>query len=121
MDGLRFALSVGGYVFAGLMVALALPIVGWEGDVGRLFDPVGDAFRAGEPIYLTGVPTPFFYAPPWALGFGLVSWLPVSVQVALVWAVNLAALRYMAGSWLRLGWLAWFLVTGILMYQRAEA
>jgi hypothetical protein len=107
---LGFGLSVGGYLFACLILFIALVsgIVGWTGDVGRLFDPVGDAFRAGLPVYVRGVETPFFYAPPWVLLFGVLAWLPIPVQVVLIWAANIAALRYMAGSWLRVGWLAWF-------------
>ena len=103
-----FALSAGGYVFALLIILLTLPAVGPTGDVGRLFDPVGDAFRAGQPVYVAGVETPFFYAPPWVLLLGALTWLPVEAQLALVWAVNLAALRYLGGSWLAVGWLAWF-------------
>jgi hypothetical protein len=103
----RVAASGGGYAFSILLLVLAVPLLGLTGDVGRLFDPIGDALRNGDPIYVTAQ-TPFFYAPPWVVLLGAVTWLPVMVLVAAVWAINLAALRVMAGSWLAVGWLAWF-------------
>jgi len=99
--------SFGGYAFSAVILVLAVPLLGPGGDVVRLFDPIGDAFRAGQPIYAPAQ-TPFFYAPPWALFLGAVSWLPVPLTLAAVWALNLAGLRVMAGSWLAVGWLAWF-------------
>lgn len=105
---LPLALSLGGYAFAALLLAVAAPILGWTGDVGRLWDPVGDAFRAGQPVYVARDYAPFLYAPPWAVVFGLTSLLPVGLQVALVWALNIAGLRYMAGSWQRVGYVLWF-------------
>jgi hypothetical protein len=105
-----FSLSVSGYLFGGFILAVAMtaPVFDFAGDVGRLFDPVGDAFRAGQPIYAGGhTADPFFYAPPWALAFATISWLPVVAQYALVIALNIAALRYLAGSWLRVGLIAW--------------
>src|SRR5689334_7923295 len=103
----RVAASGGGYAFSICMLFLALQLLPITGDVGRLFDPIGDAFRNGDPIYVTA-DTPFFYAPPWVVLLASVTWLPVMVLVVAVWAINLAALRIMAGSWLAVGWLAWF-------------
>jgi hypothetical protein len=105
-----FALSAAGYLVGGfiLVAAINAPVFDFAGDVGRMFDPVGDAFRAGLPIYAGGPSVdPFFYAPPWALAFAAVSWLPLEVQYGLVIALNIVALRYMAGSWQRVGLIAW--------------
>jgi hypothetical protein len=54
----------------------------------------------------------FFYAPPWALGFAVTSWLPTTVQAGLVFALEIVALRYLAGSWLRVGYLGLLPITG---------
>ena len=109
-------LSIAGYAVGIIVIVAGLRMFGPTGDVGRLFDPVGDAFREGRPVYVAGVETPFFYAPPWAILLGVTSAFPVEAQVLLVWVLNLAALRYMAGSWLAVGWIgyvplvAWSLV-----------
>ena len=54
----------------------------------------------------------FFYAPPWALAFGLTGWLPAIVQAGLVMAIGLLSLRYIAGSWLRAGYFGLIPLTG---------
>ena len=108
---IAFALSVGGYIVGGyvLWIALTGPFFDWTGDVGRLFDPVGDALRAGRPVYAGGPGRdPFFYAPPWAVLFASVSWVPIEVLYAGISVANVAALRYLAGSWLAVGWCFWF-------------
>jgi hypothetical protein len=109
---LRVALSAGGYALTIFIVVLALPIVGPYGDVGRLFDPIGDAFRAGQPVYVPA-DTPFFYAPPWVVVLGVLSILPVPVFTLGLWALNLGSLRIMAGSWLAVGWLMWLPIVGM--------
>jgi hypothetical protein len=107
---LPFALSVGGYLFAAFVFA-------WLAGEGRLstlattdmvvWDRVGDQVRAGISPYGQSGMGGFFYAPPWALAFGIVSWLPPIVLAALIVGLEVAALRYVAGSWLRVGWAFW--------------
>jgi hypothetical protein len=107
---LLLGVAFGGYVFTAniLLLAMRAPVFTFGGDVTRIYNPVGDAFRAGAPIYAGGPSVdPFFYAPPWALLFGLLSWLPIPVQYALVIAADFAGLRYMARSWTRAGLLCW--------------
>jgi hypothetical protein len=74
-----------------------------------IWDRVGDALRAGTEVYVR-TPTlsdTFWYAPPWAVIFAAVSWLPVQVTAVAIIAAEVAALRYIAGSWLRVGYLCW--------------
>jgi hypothetical protein len=106
---LPFALSVGGYLFA----AFVFSWLAGEGrftlatsDVG-VWDRVGDEMRAGVSPYAQAGMGGFFYAPPWALGFALVSWLPAALVAAGIVAAEIAALRYIGGSWLRVGYLCW--------------
>ena len=104
------ALSMGGVAFTLLILA-----VGWQAgyfggpnDYTVTFDHVGDVLRAGGNPYvgLAAVHT-LYYAPPWAVAFALVAWLPVPVASALLLAAELAALRYIAGSWLAVGLVGW--------------
>jgi hypothetical protein len=46
----------------------------------------------------------FYYAPPWAVAFAAVSWLPTAVVAAAMIALEVGSLWYIAGSWRRLGW-----------------
>ena len=80
-----------------------------------IWDRVGDQVIHGtSPYAFEGVDWSalFFYAPPWALAFGLTSWLPPIVQAGLVFALEMLALRYIAGSWLRVGYFGLFPITG---------
>jgi hypothetical protein len=73
-----------------------------------VYAAAGDALRAGADVY-AGAPgtETFYYAPTWALFFAAFSWLgPVALQVVM-WIVDVACLRYLAGSWLRVGYLLW--------------
>lgn len=80
-----------------------------------IWDRVGDQVVQGISPYViadlswTGF---FFYAPPWALGFASFSWLPIQLQAAIVFALSVGALRYTAGSWLRVGYLGLCPITG---------
>jgi hypothetical protein len=69
------------------------------GDVTSIFDPAGDRLRAGEPVYAQPFNGAFFYGPPFAVLYGAISWLPGEVQQAIVLVGELAALRYLGGSW----------------------
>jgi len=50
----------------------------------------------------------FYYAPTWAVAFGLVSWLPPTLLHLSLATLALLSLRYMFGSWRRVGYVAWF-------------
>src|SRR3990167_6718221 len=109
---LRLAVSLGGY-------AMTAGILAWGFGSGRfaipggdalIWDRVGDALRAGTEVYVR-TPTlsdTFWYAPPWAVLFALVSWLPVQVLASVIIVCEVLSLRYIAGSWLRVGYLCWF-------------
>ena len=74
-----------------------------------IWDRVGDGLRAGDAIYYEAVPLTdsFWYAPPWAVAFGAVTWLPVEVLHGLLVVVKILCLRIIAGSWLGAGIVAW--------------
>jgi len=62
----------------------------------------GDDFVAGNPVYIgeIGEFDVFSYAPPWAVVFGALSWVPdMAMQVGIM-ALGLFCIRYVAGSWL---------------------
>ncbi len=114
---LFIALSLIGYGFAAIVGS-------WFVGTGRLLDPAGsdvgavlvaagEAFRAGRPVYST-TGMAFFYAPPIVLILAAFSLLPYAVCVGIVLAANAAALRFLAGSWQRVGYTFWFLPIAFL-------
>lgn len=93
----------------------------WSSNFGGLppdlaiWDRVGDQVARGiSPYAYVGLDWTelFFYAPPWALAFGLTGWLPAIGQAGLVMGVGVVSLRYIAGSWLRVGYLGLIPLTG---------
>ena len=112
---LRLLVSLVGY-------AITAGIVWWQWSANfagpppdlAIWDRVGDQVRAGISPYATDIPwdTLFFYSPPWALVFGATSWLPQLGQALLVGAASVLSLRYVAGSWLRVGYLGLIPLTG---------
>ena len=62
----------------------------------------GESFVAGEPVYVgqIGELGVFSYAPPWAVLFGALSWVPGIVMQAGIMVLGLISIRYVAGSWL---------------------
>jgi hypothetical protein len=50
----------------------------------------------------------FFYAPPWAVGFALTSWLPVWLQALLLVVAKILSLRIIGRSWIGAGLACWF-------------
>lgn len=106
----RFAVSVTGYV-------LTLIILGWGFSSGKfalpawdatVWDRVGDEVRAGlSPYYHVAGSGGFYYAPPWAVLFALVSWLPPQALAGAIALAEVAALRYVMGSWTRVGYACW--------------
>jgi hypothetical protein len=113
------AFSVGGYVFTAVILYsfLAFGQWQWPGDDARIWDRVGDEFRAGISPYLDpSVTAGFYYAPPWALAFGAVSWLPMPVVNLGINVLEVASLRYIAGSWLRVGYLCWLPMVALELF-----
>ena len=107
---LKFALAAGGYAFA-IAAMYAFVTVGlwtYPGGDAYVWDRVGDQVRAGiSPYY--GLPGfgAFYYAPPWAIGFAVVSWLPIQVVSIAILVAEVISLRYVLGSWHRVGYVAW--------------
>lgn len=103
-------LSAAGY---GLLTALVVagfssglwPIPG--GDVAN-FIQAGERLRAGGPVYVgawDAIGT-VYYAPPLIVVFAGASFMPGWVLWAVGVALDVVGLRYIAGSWTRVGWLA---------------
>jgi hypothetical protein len=73
-----------------------------------VWDRVGDEIRAGiSPYYATPIGVGFYYAPPWALGLALLTWMPPVVIHLLITAAEIVALRYLTGSWRWSGLICW--------------
>ena len=70
-----------------------------SGDVTDIFDAAGDRLRAGLPVYTHAFTGAFFYSPTYAVIYGAISWLPPQAQQGIVVVLELAALRYLGGSW----------------------
>jgi hypothetical protein len=81
------------------------------GDVRDVYKAAGDAFWSGRPIYNYNYP-PYFYSPPVTVVLAVLSRLPVTVVWVLVNILNVAAIRYVARSWRRVGYLLWILPIG---------
>jgi hypothetical protein len=62
----------------------------------------GDDLMAGDPVYIgeIGEAGVFSYAPPWAVLFGVLAWVPDPAMHVGLFALNMLAVRYVAGSWL---------------------
>ena len=106
-----FALSV-----SGVLALVMLYVIGRQqgmfpipaGD-SLLWDRTGDALRAGQtPYFLPSTNDPFFYAPPFAVVFAALSWMPPVVINALTTICAIVALRLIAGSWRGAGIACWF-------------
>jgi hypothetical protein len=78
-------------------------------DVRAFFDWAGDAVRSGGDVYAAryNVAEGFFWAPPWAVVYATVTWLPWEAIWAVTAVAELAALRYLCGSWLGVGVALW--------------
>lgn len=109
---LLLALAFGGVAFTAvqLIVGFQAGLFPIPGGDELIWDRVGDAIWTGAPIYyLAPIPTDsFWYAPPVAVIFGLLSWLPIEVQHWLFTLVKIASLRIIAGSWVGAGIACWF-------------
>jgi hypothetical protein len=107
-----FAFSASGYL-------VTTGILAWGFGTGHftapggdtlLWDRVGDNLRAGLDVYARApvLTNTFFYAPPWAVIFASVSWLPVELWYFGIVTLEIVAVRYLAGSWIRVGWFCWW-------------
>ncbi|MGI8703864.1 MAG: hypothetical protein ACR2JZ_05075 [Candidatus Limnocylindrales bacterium] len=109
---LTLALACGGVAFTALQRFVGaqtglFPVPGGE---VLIWDRVGDGVRAGAPIYYRADPLTdsYWYAPPLAVAFAALSWLPPEVQHWLYMIPRIAALRVIAGSWIGAGVACWF-------------
>ncbi|HYN69498.1 MAG TPA: hypothetical protein VEX41_04740 [Candidatus Eisenbacteria bacterium] len=106
----RFALAAGGYAFtvAAMYAFVTAGFWTYPGGDAYVWDRVGDQLRAGiSPYYSLPGFGAFYYAPPWAIAFALVSWLPVQVVSVAILVAEVLSLRYVVGSWYRVGYVAW--------------
>jgi hypothetical protein len=62
----------------------------------------GDDLVAGRPVYVgqIGESGAFSYAPPWAVLFGMLSWVPDLIMQVAFMVLGVLSIRYVAGSWL---------------------
>src|SRR5439155_13894879 len=89
----------------------------------------GVHLREGSPVY--GQPLGSFlsmiYAPPWAVLYAALSFLPLQAVTAIQFMAQVLALRYVAGTWRNAGLVAWLpivpreLVTGNIDLLMAAA
>jgi len=101
------------------LVLVTLALTGWVAGIGLFLYLIadtglevgvdlaaylraGDDLVAGEPVYIGEIGNlgVFSYAPPWAVLFGALSWVPDMVMQIAMMALSLLAIRYVAGSWL---------------------
>ena len=98
---LKVGLSITGYV-------LLVGILWWGISTGlfwlpggdtHIWDRAGDTLRAGGEVYAIQPlrNETIWYAPPFVVMFAAVSWLPIEVMYVAIVALEVAALRYLAG------------------------
>jgi len=78
----------------------------------------GDSLVAGEPVYVgeIGQLDVFSYAPPWAVFFAALSWVPDVVMQAAVMILGLLSIRYVVGSWLWSGLIFYYPVSVMVLF-----
>ncbi len=110
----RLLASLTGYAitaFVAWYVLFHLP--GWAGRDVDVWLKVGSDVRSEISPYVHAAPeSSFYYAPPWALVFGATSWLGKPILWALISVIEILSLRYIAGSWLRVGYFGLCFLTG---------
>ena len=81
----------------------------------HIWDRAGDTLRAGGEVYAIQPlrNETIWYSPPFVVIFGAVSWLPIEVMYVAIVALEVAALRYLAGSWLGFGLACLFPLTAV--------
>ncbi len=77
----------------------------------------GDDFVAGNPVYVgeIGEFDVFSYAPPWAVLFGALSWVPDMVMQVGIMVLGLLCIRYVAGSWLWAGLVFYYPLSAMVL------
>jgi hypothetical protein len=118
------------------LVGVALALLGWVigiitilylagregltvgGDL-QAYIRAGEDLLAGEPVYTgrIGQLGTFSYAPPWAVAFAALSWIPDTPLFLGVMAGSLLALRYVAGSWLWCGLVFLYPVSAMVVWS----
>jgi hypothetical protein len=76
--------------------------VGWDvgSDLRMIYDRAGDALRDGGEVYWRDpVWNNFYYAPPVAVLFATVSWIPLPILHGLLIAADFLAMRIITGAW----------------------
>jgi len=110
----RLLASLTGYAvtaFVAWYVLFHLP--GWAGRDVDVWLKVGSDVRSGMSPYVHGAPeSSFYYAPPWALVFGATTWVGKPILWAMIALLEILSLRYIAGSWLRVGYFGLCFLTG---------
>src|SRR5262249_7585405 len=106
--------SLTGYAITAFVVWFLLTrYPGWAGRDVDLWLRVGASVRAGVSPYGAGpLESAFYYAPPWAVLFGALTWIGKPLLWAGIGLLEVLSLRYIAGSWLRVGYFGLCFLTG---------
>ncbi|MFL5675762.1 MAG: hypothetical protein ACJ779_12195 [Chloroflexota bacterium] len=104
---LAVGLSMLGYavLFGILWWGISRGLFWLPGGDTHIWDRAGDTLRAGGEVYAIQPlrNETIWYAPPFVVMFAAVSWLPIELMYIGIVALEVAALRYLAGSWLAFG------------------
>jgi len=107
---LQIAAAAGGLAFTAIQIVVGYQIGQFvlPGGEVLVYTAAGNALRAGADVY-AGAPgtETFYYAPTWAVFFAATSWLGANAVQVAMWIADALCLRYIAGSWLRVGYLGW--------------
>ncbi len=78
----------------------------------------GEDLIAGEPVYVgqIGGFGAFSYAPPWAVLFAALAWVPDLVMQVGIMLLGLLCIRYVAGSWLWSGLVFLYPVSVLVLF-----
>ena len=117
------------------LLAVTFALVGWTVGVGVLLYLVGNEgirvgidlaayiragedLLAGDTVYVgeIGDYGTFSYAPPWAVLFAALAWVPDLVMQAAMMGLSLLAVRYVAGSWLWAGLVFLYPISAMVLW-----
>lgn len=110
----RLVASLTGYAITAFVAWFLLTHhPGWAGRDVDVWLQVGADVRSGMSPYAAGaLESSFYYAPPWALLLGAATLVGKPVLWAVIALIEILALRYIAGSWLRVGYFGLCFLTG---------
>jgi hypothetical protein len=97
----RFAAAVIGAILF-LTIFYFRTLSGWDvgSDLRMIYDRAGDALREGGEVYWRDPRwNNYYYAPPLAVLFGAVSWLPLPVLHGIIVIADIACARIITGAW----------------------